>query len=115
MLSIRTVVRFGFIRAMKHAIVGCLSLVHARGSIMPYTKSPRPWKHEYQMQKRRGEHEDRMERQKARRALDKKGVDRAGKDVSHKKPLRNGGTNKDGYALQSPSKNRSNNGKKKLK
>jgi hypothetical protein len=77
---------------------------------MPYTKSPRPYKHEYQKQKERGEHPDRMERQRARRALDKKGVDRAGKDVSHNKMLSKGGTNADGYKLEAPSKNRSRNG-----
>ena len=76
---------------------------------MPYTKSPRPYKHEYQMQLERGEHEDRMERQRARRALDKKGVDRKGKDVSHVKALARGGTNADGYHLESPSANRSRN------
>ena len=80
---------------------------------MVYTKSPRPYKHEYQLQKARVEHPARMERQKARRALDKKGVNREGKDISHNKPLRSGGTNKDGYKLMSPSKNRANNGKKK--
>lgn len=74
---------------------------------MPYTKSPRPYKHEYEMQKKRGEHEARMERQRARRALDKKGVNRDGKDVAHKKALSKGGLNKDGYTLQSPHKNRS--------
>lgn len=74
---------------------------------MPYTKSPRPYKHEYEMQKKRGEHEDRMERQRARRALDKKGVDRKGKDVAHVKALSKGGSNDDGYKLQAPSKNRS--------
>ena len=79
---------------------------------MPYTKSPRPYKREYLLQKARGEHEDRMERQRARRALDKKGVDRTGKDVSHKKMLSKGGSNKDGYYLESPSKNRSRNGHK---
>jgi len=79
---------------------------------MPYTKSPRPYGHEYEMQKARGEHPDRMERQKARRALDKKGVDRTGKDVSHKKALAKGGSNKDGYILESPKKNRSRNGHK---
>ena len=52
---------------------------------MAYTKSPRPYKHEYEKQVARGEHADRMERQRARRALDKKGVSRAGKDVSHVK------------------------------
>lgn len=79
---------------------------------MPYVNKPRPWKREYQLQKARGEHEDRMERQRARRALDKKGVDRTGKDVSHKKMLSKGGTNADGYTLESPSKNRSRNGHK---
>ncbi|CAB4156127.1 hypothetical protein UFOVP1064_32 [uncultured Caudovirales phage] len=79
---------------------------------MPYTKSPRPYGHEYEMQKARGEHPDRMERQRARRALDKKGVDRTGKDVSHKKALAKGGSNKDGYVLESPKKNRSRNGHK---
>jgi hypothetical protein len=54
-----------------------------------------------------------MERQRARRTLDKKGVDRAGKDVSHKVALSKGGTNKDGVVLESPSKNRARNYKKK--
>jgi hypothetical protein len=80
---------------------------------MPYTKSLRPYKHEYEMQKSRGEHEDRMERQRARRKLDQKGVNRTGKDVSHKVALSKGGTNKDGYVLESPSKNRARNYKKK--
>lgn len=83
---------------------------------MPYTKSPRPYKREYQLQKARGEHADRMERQRARRAVDKNGVDRnkngkadrrEGKDVAHKKALSKGGSNKHGYTIQSPSKNRS--------
>ena len=82
---------------------------------MPYTKSPRPYKHEYKMQKERKELPDRMERQRARRALDAKGVNRSGKDVSHKKMLSRGGTNADGYALESASKNRSRNGQAKKK
>ncbi len=72
---------------------------------MPMLK--RNYKQEYKTQVDRGEHGDRMERQRARRALDKKGVDRAGKDVSHVKALSKGGSNKDGITLQSPSKNRS--------
>lgn len=80
---------------------------------MPYVNKPRPWKHEYEKQKARGEHADRMERQRARRALDKKGVSRAGKDVSHVKALAKGGSNKDGYYLEAPSKNRARNGHKK--
>ena len=83
---------------------------------MPYTKSPRPYKREYQLQKERNEHADRMERQRARRAIDKKGADRngngkadrrEGKDVAHKKALSKGGTNKDGYTIQSAKRNRS--------
>lgn len=87
---------------------------------MPYKNKPRPYKKEYQQQKERGEHEDRMERQRARREVDKTGVDknkngkadkREGKDISHKKMLSKGGTNKDGYKIESSSKNRSRNGK----
>ena len=73
---------------------------------MPYKNKPRPYKKEYKQQKARGEHEARMERQRARRRLDKKGVNRKGKDVAHKKALSRGGSNKDGYTLQSPKKNR---------
>ncbi|MEL0015772.1 MAG: hypothetical protein VW715_11200 [Rhodospirillales bacterium] len=82
---------------------------------MPYKNKPRPYKKEYAQQKARGEHSDRMERQRARRKVDKTGVDknkngkadkREGKDIAHKKPLSRGGTNKDGYRVQSRSKNR---------
>jgi hypothetical protein len=48
-----------------------------------------------------------MERQRARRKLDKEGVDRTGKDVAHVKALSKGGSNKDGVRLEPPSKNRS--------
>jgi hypothetical protein len=82
---------------------------------MPYTKSPRPYKHEYKKQVERGEHENRMERQKARRKLDAKGVDRTGKDIDHKVLLSKGGTNADGIRLVSPGVNRSRNGHKKTK
>jgi len=74
---------------------------------MPYVKKKRPYKKEYQQQLERGEHENRMERQRARRKLDKEGVDRTGKDVAHVKALSKGGSNKDGVRLESPSKNRS--------
>jgi len=74
---------------------------------MPYTNKKRPYKKEFEQQKERGEHENRMERQRARRDLDKKGVSRAGKDVAHKKALSKGGANSDGVKLESPSKNRS--------
>jgi hypothetical protein len=74
---------------------------------MPYVTKPRPYKKEYQQQLARGEHEDRMERQRARRAYDKKGVSRKGKDVAHVKALSKGGSNKTGTKLESPHKNRS--------
>jgi hypothetical protein len=68
--------------------------------------------------------EARMERQRARRKIDKNGVDknkngkadkREGKDVSHKKALSKGGSNKDGIRIESSSKNRARNYKKKKK
>ena len=76
----------------------------------------RNYKKEYQQQKKRNEHENRMERQRARRKLDKNGKDangngkadkREGKDVSHRKALSKGGKNKHGVTIQSKSKNRS--------
>lgn len=72
---------------------------------MPMLK--RNYTQEYKTQVDRGEHKDRMERQRARRSLDKKGVNRQGKDVAHTKALSKGGSNKDGIKLQAPSKNRS--------
>ena len=80
---------------------------------MPYTKSPRPYKKEYQQQKKRGEHEDRWRSMPEK--YDKKGINRKGKDVSHNKMLSKGGSNKDGTRLESPSKNRARNGQKKRK
>ena len=76
---------------------------------MSYPPSKRPYKHEYEMQLKRGEHEDRMERQRARRKIDatKGKAARKGKDVAHVKALSKGGSNKDGIRLESPSKNRS--------
>ena len=70
------------------------------------------------------EHKARMERQRARRKIDKTGKDanrdgradkREGKDVSHKKALSRGGKNKDGVRIESKSANRSRNLKKKKK
>lgn len=83
---------------------------------MPYVNKPRPYKKEYEQQKARGEHENRMERQRARRKVDKEGADnngngkadkREGKDVAHRRALSKGGTNKDGYTIESASANRS--------
>ena len=58
---------------------------------MTQTNGKRDYKHAYKLQKATGETKDQIERQKARRAYDKKGVDRAGKDIDHIKPLRAGG------------------------
>jgi hypothetical protein len=85
---------------------------------MAYVNKPRPYKKEYKQQVERGEHSNRMERQRARRAVDKrdtgtiekKSPRREGKDVSHNKALAKGGSNADGYRLESPSKNRARNG-----
>jgi hypothetical protein len=83
---------------------------------MPYVTKPRPYKKEYEQQKARGELADRMERQRARRAMDKKGRDangngkadaREGKDIAHRKALSKGGGNGDGVFVQSASANRS--------
>jgi hypothetical protein len=83
---------------------------------MPYTKTPRPYKHEYQLQKARGEGPARAERQRAREAIDKKHPDRdgdgkadirEGKDVAHVKALSKGGTNGHGVRIESAAKNRS--------
>lgn len=67
----------------------------------------RDYTHERALEKKKpGAFEARMERQRARRALDKKGVDRTGKDVCHVKSLAKGGSNKDGVFLAPASKNR---------
>lgn len=80
----------------------------------------RNYKKEYRLQQARGEHEDRMERQRARRKMDKTGKDannngkadkREGKDVAHNKPLSRGGSNKDGVTVQSRSRNRAGGGR----
>jgi len=89
------------------------------GANMPYTKSPRPYAHEYEMQKKRGELPDRMERQRARRAMDASSPDknangkadkREGKDIDHVKMLSKGGSNKDGVRVVTKAKNRARNG-----
>ena len=86
---------------------------------MPYTKTPRPYGHEYDMQKKRGELPDRMERQRARRKVDASSPDlnqngradkREGKDIDHVKMLSKGGSNKDGIRIVAPAKNRARNG-----
>lgn len=67
----------------------------------------RDYKQEFITQTQRAETPDRMERQKARRSMDAKGINRAGKDIAHTVALSKGGTNKMGVKLQAPSKNRS--------
>ena len=82
---------------------------------MPYVNKPRPYKKEYEQEKARGEHERRMERQRARRAIDKRDTGtvtkespkRIGKDVAHVKALDKGGSNKDGTYITTAAKNRS--------
>ena len=83
---------------------------------MPYVNKPRPYKKEYKQQVERGELPDRMERQRAREAIDKKSADkngnniadkREGKDVAHRVAMSKGGSNKDGVRIEAPSKNRS--------
>ena len=80
---------------------------------MAYVNKKRPYKKEYEQQKERGEHANRMERQRARRGIDKTGKDangngkadkREGKDVAHRKALSKGGSNKNGVTIQSKSK-----------
>lgn len=75
---------------------------------MPYVNKPRPYAKEYKQQKARGEHAARLERQRAREAMDSKGVSRAGKDIDHIVPLSKGGTNSpSNIRLRAPSSNRS--------
>jgi hypothetical protein len=83
---------------------------------MAYVNKSRPYKKEYQQEKGRGEHERRMERKRARRAMGKKGKDsnhngeadaREGKDIAHVKALSKGGSNKNGVRIESAAKNRS--------
>lgn len=94
----------------------CWNVRTMEGTDMPYVNKPRPYKLEYQQQKARGELERRMERQRLRRAYDKTHADknkdgtadsREGKDLAHKKALDKGGSNKDGFSVQSVAKNRS--------
>ena len=85
---------------------------------MPYVNKPRPYKKEYQQQLARHEEKRRAERQRARRAIDKKFYDspkdkdkvaevREGKDVAHVKALDKGGSNKQGVFIEKSSQNRS--------
>jgi hypothetical protein len=88
---------------------------------MPY-KNPKDRKKQVNKPVGSKPFEARMERQRARRKIDREGVDknkngkadkREGKDVSHKKALSKGGSNKDGVKIESRGKNRARNYKKK--
>ena len=75
---------------------------------MPYITKKRPYKKEYDQQQARGEQPLRNARERARYAMDAKGIDRSGKDIDHVKPLSKGGTNaKSNLKLKTPSANRS--------
>jgi hypothetical protein len=70
----------------------------------------RDYKHEYVLQKKRGDVEGFLERQKARRLFDKKKIDRSGKDIDHIKPIRKGGlTTVGNLRLRDRSKNKGDN------
>jgi len=75
---------------------------------MPYVNKKRPYKHEWEMEQKRDEKKPRAARERARYTLDKKGVDRTGKDIDHVVPLSKGGTNApSNLKLKAPSENRS--------
>lgn len=60
---------------------------------MPYINKPRPYKHEWAMEQKRNEKPARAKRAAARREMDVKGIDRAGKVIDHVVPLSKGGSN----------------------
>lgn len=70
----------------------------------------RDYKHAYELQKKTGETKDQLERQKARRLYDKKGIDRTGKDIDHIKKIKYGGKTTPGnLRLRDPKKNQADN------
>ena len=72
----------------------------------------RDYKHEYQLQKKRGDVKGFLERQKARRMYDKEGINRNGKDIDHKKPIKSGGkSTKSNLRLRDRSANKRDNKK----
>ena len=83
---------------------------------MTQKNGKRDYKHAYALQKKTGETDDQLERQRARRKYDKEGVDRSGKQIDHVKPLRAGGKSSTGnLRLRSPKANMADNGKAKRK
>jgi hypothetical protein len=72
----------------------------------------RDWKKEYSTQLKRGDDAGQLERQKARRLYDKKGIPRKGKDIDHVQPISKGGLTKAGnLRLRSVAANRKDNKK----
>lgn len=72
----------------------------------------RDWKEEYKTQLARGDDKGQLERQKARRLYDKKGINREGKNIDHILPIKSGGMTKAGnLRLRSPKANKSDNKK----
>lgn len=87
---------------------------------MTQVNGKRDWKRAYALQKESGETEDQIERQRARRMVDKeatgtvtkKAPARKGKHIDHKTPIRAGGkSTKSNVRLRSPKANVSDNGK----
>ena len=79
---------------------------------MTQKNGQRDYAHAYKLQKKTGETQDQLERQRARRKYDKEGIDRSGQDIDHVKPLRAGGKSKPGnLRLRSRKANQSDNGK----
>jgi len=74
---------------------------------------PRDYKKEYQRDLETGKSgpgSAQHERQKARRMYDAAGIDRTGKDIDHKKPIRKGGKSvKSNLRLRSKSANQGDN------
>jgi hypothetical protein len=84
------------------------------------TNGKRDYKHAYKLQKASGETDDQIERQRARRMVDKadtgtvtkKSPKRKGKHIDHETPIRAGGkSTKGNIRLRSPKANVSDNGK----
>lgn len=87
---------------------------------MTQVNGKRDYKHAYKLQKESGETQDQLERQRARRMVDKeetgtvlkKAPSRKGKHIDHKTPIRAGGkSTKGNVRLRSPKANMSDNGK----
>ena len=78
---------------------------------MTQKNGKRNYKHAYKLQKKSGETEDQLERQRARRKYDAAGIDRDGKHIDHKTPIRKGGKSTKGNTrLRAPKANMSDNG-----